>query len=410
MSAEDQVSPSFNILGRLSRRNSTNTSINPDRMEPGQEVVAGPVNTTSRMFLFKPAPAFKRLKSQLEKRGRELKGKGKDLESPPLHAFENSAKPPAMEPIPQSTETSDGTVSVGPSQNDPSRGNESQNTPSRDCGEEIATENDGSGLKEPVDNEKSDPSFVDDSRSMSTASLARRIHSLLSPFPSSYTLTPSGHILCPGTSNHASAAESASADSTFFSLLSSASVMNGSISKGRESVWAALERLRYSPHPHPKEESRETGGNINATVSNELDAGVPDDVEMASVMICGPLHPTEDTEVEIARSEVVSIDLEETPHEARPSLPSDEQGLGVSGLFFGKQKGKGNGKTSEAIPLAEKALPPPPPKIKEVRVWYPSRTKVSLQAFWWGYRMSIAVCITGVYHLICCMADIFLLL
>jgi hypothetical protein len=346
-------------------------------------------NATSPMLLFKPT-AFKRLKSQLGKIRGGSKEKGKAVEPSPPHALQNNGFP-IIESTPQSSKTTDGTVTVRdrPSENTPSRdyGGESQITPSSDCGEEAVIENDGSTLKEPIEHESSDPNPVDDSRTMSTASLARRIHALLSPFPSPYTLSPSGHFLFPGASNQPDTTDSANADSTFFSLLSSASVMNGSISKGRESVWAALERLRYSPHPHPKEEPREIGEDIYTNTSHGHEARVADDdVDMASVMICCPLQPTEDTEVEIARSEVVSIDFGDISHEAGPSFQPHEQGAGVIVWPFGKQKGKG------AIPLAEKALPPPPPTIKEVRVWYPSRTKVSFQAFWWGYRMSITIC------------------
>lgn len=308
---------------------------------------------------------FKRLKSQLGKIS--LKEKGKAVErTPPANP-----EPPTLEPIQQIDQT---TAATQPSLQDT---------------EPTAKD----------DKEEHDPSIPhadDDSQTICPTTLARRIHSLLSPFPALYTLTPSGAFLPSQTPEQCGAA----ADSTFLSLLASVSAMNGSISKGRESVWAALERLRYMPHPHPNEERREQGGGSDDNHDDNHDdddargrgAGRESDAhDMASVMICGPLQPADDdTEVEIARSEVVSVD---DSGESDRREPVKERGVGMVAWSFGKGR-------RDADP-AEKTLPPPPPppppplpspvpKQKEVRVWYASRTKVSFQAFWWGYRMSIS--------------------
>ena len=316
----------------------------------------------------KPTP-FKRLKAHLEKRHRSSEEKGKAVEHTPPQTPQINATPLTLESTPQSTETT--TVAEL-----------SQNAGSCGYGTHSTAGANGSSQKISGENDACSPNADEDSQRISTTALARRIHSLLSPFPSHYTLTPSGSFLPQKTSVQAGeAADSANADSTFLSHLSSISAMNGSIAKGRESVWAALERLRYLPHPHSKEERRDHGEEI--TRDHEAE---PDNVDMSSVMICGPLQPTEETELEIARSEVVSIDFEETLHEPAPVEQPKEQGVGMIRWPFGKEQRRG-----ETVPLAEKALPSPPPQTKEVRVWYPSRTKISLQAFWWGYRMSIVL-------------------
>jgi hypothetical protein len=100
-------------------------------------------------------------------------------------------------------------------------------------------------------------------------------------------------------------------------------------------------------------------------------------------MMYAPLQPDDNSEVEIARSEICSVDDEgeiiaERPgedlnhprdsqkdegkaEEQRPIGESEEQG---------REKGKGQTK-----------------KVKEIRVWLPSTTKISIQAMWWGYRL-----------------------
>ena len=380
---EEQVQegapPTFNVFRRLSRpigRSPSSYSIASDRAIAVRDV-EGPVKSCPTFSESSKPTAFNRLKSQLGKMGRSSKQKETVVGLTLPHAAEIGNIPREIESKPQSTETT-GDICVGPSQNTASgsSGERSRNNPSCDSGEEAAAGNNNSNWKDSVEQETSNHNFNDISQTMSTTALARIIHSLLSPFPSSYKLIPSGSFLFHGHSDE-SGAESVKADSTFLSLLSSPSAMNGSVSKGRESVWSALERLR--PHPHPKEEPRENGEN------NEHEAET-NDVDMSSVMICCPLQPTEDTEVEIARSEVVSVNYPEPSHEPGPAEQPNKQGVWKIPWDFGKGKGKNK---SEILLSSEKALPPPPPTIKEVRVWYPSRTKISLQAFWWGYRMSI---------------------
>lgn len=122
-------------------------------------------------------------------------------------------------------------------------------------------------------------------------------------------------------------------------LLSSENVMNGSIARGRESVWAILERLRYR------------GGETEARVGSGGGSEEPEDV-----MVCSPLEPRSDSEVKLADSEIVIDDADEVSrqettdpkHEARSSEP----------------------KTPKAH-----------------RIWHPSTTQLSLRITWWGYRL-----------------------
>ena len=159
-------------------------------------------------------------------------------------------------------------------------------------------------------------------------------------------------------------------DSKLISLLSSATIMNGSLSKGRQSVWSVLDRLRS-----PTAKSVAKGPSQHSAEEDD------DDDDDSSVMMYAPLEPDASSEVEIARSEICSIDEEgevisERPGEDmnKPEMPpkaTDKAGQGGS-----SDDGKGKGKAVEGTK-----------KVKEVRVWVPSTEKISLQATWWGYRL-----------------------
>ncbi|KAJ7269322.1 hypothetical protein B0H12DRAFT_1229474 [Mycena haematopus] len=143
---------------------------------------------------------------------------------------------------------------------------------------------------------------------------------------------------------------SVTADSKLMKLLSSESVMNGSSSMGRQSVWSMLERLR---HQHAA-----------VAGTNKDSEGKDDDREDHGVMMYAPLEPTADSQVELAESEMV-LEYFDEPSDAVKSPPADGQ-----------------------------AKPPPSPQPesrksdeKEYMHWVPSSTKISLQAMWWGYRL-----------------------
>lgn len=178
---------------------------------------------------------------------------------------------------------------------------------------------------------------------------------------------------------------------------------------GWQSFCSALDRLRLSPG-----KKHETTSASEPSQDDVLDC--MDDNN--SVMMYGPLEPDDTSEVEIACSEIVSIngDGEEirTPQKHFIPLPteSDEAMMGcglrsppprfvplplesIDQVLMG-----GGGEVSsvrwnenEAGIIPEASVPPvtepgaEKPPVKEYRVWLPSLTKLSIQTMWWGFRM-----------------------
>ncbi|KAG1751546.1 uncharacterized protein EDB91DRAFT_1105997 [Suillus paluster] len=175
-------------------------------------------------------------------------------------------------------------------------------------------------------------------------------------------------------------------------FLTSFTVMNGSIDRGRESVWSVLDKLRS---PLSKKDGI-SEANVDAT--EELHPGAEYEDDNGSVMMYGPLEPTEDSEIEIARSEIVSLngDGEEirTPQLSFIPLPSEsiEQVLAES-ESSDRRKGKQRAITEQSAsssrfePEEIAAAPASEPAAREYRVWLPSPTKISVQAMWWGFRI-----------------------
>ncbi|KAI0066510.1 hypothetical protein BV25DRAFT_1820485 [Artomyces pyxidatus] len=211
------------------------------------------------------------------------------------------------------------------------------------------------------------------------------------------------------------------ADSAMISLLSNAGVMSGSLDKGRQSVFAILDRLRL-PSRSPAAPSE--GG---ARIEEESD----DD---SSVMLYGPLEPNEDSEVEIARSDIMSVyDDGETieyerpaqrlsmlegyvPYEPRSPLSMStvlaeghaeepEQPVGENedaeatgkeppAGWFDSWKGKvveGSKIFSDKVAVETKTWKDKMAegsKVVKTKIrWVPSPDKISFQATWWGYRL-----------------------
>jgi hypothetical protein len=176
-------------------------------------------------------------------------------------------------------------------------------------------------------------------------------------------------------------------DSKLMAFLTSFTVMNGSIDRGRESVWSVLDRLRS---PLTK---RDGTAEPNA---EEPRTGAEYEDDNGSVMMYGPLEPTEDSEIEIARSEIVSIngDGEEirTPQLTFVPLPSEsiEQVLAQS-ESSDRRKGKQRA-GPEQVASSSRVEPEDTTAVGvseqvEYRVWLPSPTKISVQAMWWGFRI-----------------------
>ncbi|KAJ7116797.1 hypothetical protein C8R43DRAFT_111419 [Mycena crocata] len=152
-------------------------------------------------------------------------------------------------------------------------------------------------------------------------------------------------------------------DSKLMKLLSSESVMNGSVFTGRQSVWSMLERLKHRP-------------SVSDGIQQE-DEEKHDDREDEGVMMYAPLQPNADSQLELADSETVLEYLDEPteqPVEApigdnkpHPSPQPDALDTKAGGLAPSKSRRKR--------------------KAQERIHWVPSPTKISLQAMWWGYRL-----------------------
>lgn len=221
--------------------------------------------------------------------------------------------------------------------------------------------------------------------------LARKIQSLLSalpPFLSPLSPPTPPATPAPGSDGEASNGEKKPTDDTdpgapstidnsrLISLLSSPTMMNGSLSRGRQSVWALLDNLRIK--------SLMSSGNASSAEGSDgsvdgLDVTMEDD---DSVMFYAPLIPNAASTVELARSEIVSVDengtivdviLDDAP---LPGVVPPKTGFGKIWPF--------SSGTSTPTPTT-----PKPKVLTEKRVWVPSTTQLSLQVMWWGYRLYV---------------------
>ncbi|KAI0041901.1 hypothetical protein FA95DRAFT_1682920 [Auriscalpium vulgare] len=253
-------------------------------------------------------------------------------------------------------------------------------------------------------------------------SLAKRIQALISsraplPTPSATDATTSS-----GASDSAAPLTPARPveDSGLMALLSNASIMGGSLDKGRQSVFAILDRLRSRPPP-PAAGASEAGAL----------AEDPDSDDDGSVMLYAPLEPDEDSEVELARSDIMSVyDDGETVEYERPaqrlsmlhsyeprsplssstvlppaledaSTPVEAPAVQGEGEqkeqhagWFETWKGKlveGSKVWTDKVAEGTKALADKATegsKIVKTKIrWVPSPDKISFQATWWGYRL-----------------------
>ncbi|KAI0315660.1 hypothetical protein OF83DRAFT_1130888 [Amylostereum chailletii] len=229
-------------------------------------------------------------------------------------------------------------------------------------------------------------------------------------------------------------------DPGLMSMLSNVSLMNGSLDKGRQSVFAMLDRMRISRRSPP-----------TAAAPDEISdvAELLDDDDNESVMLYGPLVPDEDSEVEIAASDVMSTyDDGETIEYERPAqrisilealearspgrsplaLPPTNADAGPSSageaaeetsqdgegdgegktesktwfetwkdkmveggkVFTGKMTESGKAvtdKVSEGGKVISDKVSEGREIVKTKIRWVPSPDKISFQANWWGYRL-----------------------
>ncbi|KDQ63147.1 hypothetical protein JAAARDRAFT_188754 [Jaapia argillacea MUCL 33604] len=221
---------------------------------------------------------------------------------------------------------------------------------------------DGNG--KPINDKPPEPSTV-----------AQKIRDLISsilPDPSSPTEPPSQPPEAPTDGGPPQPPPGPIHDSKLIKLLSSAAVMNGTISKGRQSVWSMLDKMK-SPFVHPpsSEEGQKEGTGHGKHEEEE------EDDDDSSVMLYGPLLPMADSEVELARSEIISPEQGHQPagEEGGPGAPVEQQPKhGRIGWPHWPWSGKGKGKEGEH-------------KSKPKKVWVPSPTQISLQVMWWGFRI-----------------------
>ena len=271
----------------------------------------------------------------------------------------------------------------------------------------------------PIDTDESSTAGKEgDGATSEPASLARQIQAMLSnmssslpALPSVYSSTPVAQAEVPPspstptptpatpTANNDSTSQQTPTpppppapgmiDSKLAALLSSASVMNGSISKGRQSVWTALERLR-APKPAPSPSPPGAQQPEGTAEETEID-----DDDSSGVMLYAPLVPDDRSEVEIARSEVSYVDqdggvvgkAEEDWNERREVLAKERLDTLRRRKHDSKEKEKEEVQAQENAVKKGKGKEPKPQKVREVRVWVPSPTQISFQATWWGYRL-----------------------
>lgn len=225
-------------------------------------------------------------------------------------------------------------------------------------------------------------------------------------------------------------------DSRFLALLGNTNVMSGSLDKGRQSVFAILDRLR-----RPSARATEVpAGSAPSSITEEQDG--EESEEDNSIMLYAPLVPNEDSEVELAASDVMStfddgetLEYEQparplsfagaggqltprSPTRARsPEIPapaeasadasrSDGQNEPDNARWFDTWKGKvieGGKLVSDKVVEGTKSWKGKVAEgrkvVKTKTQWVPSPEKISFQVTWWGYRLYVFVprfaCITG---------------
>ncbi|KAJ6606607.1 hypothetical protein DFH09DRAFT_1017692 [Mycena vulgaris] len=144
-------------------------------------------------------------------------------------------------------------------------------------------------------------------------------------------------------------------DPRLIKLLSDPDIMNGSLDDGRASVWEALEALDAPKHRKPTSSDDNPG-------QSDGEPGDDDVQSQGDVMLYCPLHPTDDSEVELAHTKIIEVPLSKMD------------------TFW---QSRWNFLWSVTVGLVRSQ----PEQTKLVKEWVPSTTKISFQAMWWGYRM-----------------------
>ena len=278
--------------------------------------------------------------------------------------------------------------------------------------------------------------------------LARRIQALLSPWSAAQAPTNSTPSATADATTSSGAPQSEVAgpatpdgsippgpvpitDSRFLAFLRNENVMGGSLDKGRQSVFAALDRLR-----RPSARNMEASAGAAPSSVSEREQDESDDDGDNGVMLYGPIVPSEDSEVELAASDIMSefddgetleyeeparplsfawageqltprshpISLSPEPEPAQQEQTADARqrdaaqgGSGTTGWFdTWKEKVIEGGKlVSDKVAEGTKSLKGTATegrKVVKTRTrWVPSPDKISFQATWWGYRLYVHV-------------------
>ena len=219
-------------------------------------------------------------------------------------------------------------------------------------------------------------------------------------------------------------------DSRFLALLGNTNAMSGSLDKSRQSVFAILDRLR-----RPSGRAMETSNDLPSSVSEEEEQENEEYDDGSSIMLYGPLVPSEDSEVELAASDIMSVfDDGETLEFERPARPlsffdvgeqftprsppatlppptpeeyhtqeaptndsppgtqKEPGALGWLNTWKGKMIEGGklvSEKVAEGTKSWKDKMSEGRKVVKTKTRWVPSPNKISFQATWWGYRLCV---------------------
>lgn len=268
------------------------------------------------------------------------------------------------------------------------------------------------------------------------STLAKRMQDMLSTIPSfSPSIGSRASLPTPPTPKTESGDTPPVQDPHLLSFLTLPNFENGSLEHGWKSLCSTLDRLRP------------TYGKTTGTPEPSRDDVLDCIDDNNSIMMYGPLEPDDTSEVEIACSEIVSIngDGEEirTPQPCYTPLPSESVDEALMGrglrsppprfvslplesvdpalgsrsprstsprflplplesidqvLMGGSSEASGvrwKESEPEIVPGTASPTQVPPTTgpaagqqpVKEYRVWLPSPTKISIQTMWWGFRM-----------------------
>lgn len=164
-------------------------------------------------------------------------------------------------------------------------------------------------------------------------------------------------------------------DGKLISLLSSATIMNGSTEGDRISVWSILDSLGPPHHAPAEGETEPTDGQPSEGSGDDGSSHVSDD---SSIMMYSPLIPLKDSVVEFAETQYVSI-----PSALAAGAQDTVQVLSWWPKVWPFNRWGGSAEPTQP-PAQETPAKPPPTQVK---VWVPSKTKLSFQVMWWGYRV-----------------------